>query len=201
MSVSSTPFHPSKKNHPASIELCSSSSVVTPHVALPTMEETSSYFGPSYRAPTHFTGFSTGSGGKRVAILKLTELVIQVILSLFNSIVVFFLAVLILLTTTQPKLTWLPSTMRPSIRFVSRDLYQFSYMSSHDSFSPIIFVSFIHLFTHLQTLCVVCGCAGTKNCSGCRSRNFCSKEHQKVDWTLGGHKGEKKNSRRDFSFV
>lgn len=73
----STP--PWKKNHPASIELCSSSSVVTPHVALPTMEETSSCFGPSYRAPTHFT-------------------------------------VLILPITTQPKLTWLPSTMRPSIR-------------------------------------------------------------------------------------
>jgi len=40
-----------------------------------------------------------------------------------------------------------------------------------------------------QTLCVVCGCIGNKNCSGCRNRNFCSKEHQKVDWTLGRHKG------------
>ena len=36
---------------------------------------------------------------------------------------------------------------------------------------------------------MVCGCSGTKNCSGCRKRNFCSKEHQKVDWTLGAHKG------------
>jgi len=40
-----------------------------------------------------------------------------------------------------------------------------------------------------QTLCVVCGCPGPKCCSGCRNRNFCSKEHQKIDWTLGGHKG------------
>jgi len=47
----------------------------------------------------------------------------------------------------------------------------------------------LHSAAEYQALCVVCGCPGTKNCSGCRSRNFCSKEHQKVDWTLGGHKG------------
>lgn len=47
----------------------------------------------------------------------------------------------------------------------------------------------IHDASEYQTLCIVCGCIGTKSCSGCKKRDFCSKEHQKVDWTLGGHKG------------
>jgi len=55
--------------------------------------------------------------------------------------------------------------------------------------SRIIDLSKFRDASDYQALCVVCGCIGTKNCSGCRSRNFCSKEHQKVDWALGGHKG------------
>lgn len=55
-------------------------------------------------------------------------------------------------------------------------------------------VTKFHNASEYQSLCVVCGCSGTKNCSGCRKRNFCSKEHQKVDWTLGAHKGACKSA-------
>lgn len=61
-------------------------------------------------------------------------------------------------------------------------------------------VSAFHDASEYQTLCVVCGCSGTKSCSGCRERNFCSKEHQKVDWTLGGHRGACKKSSAESSF-
>lgn len=37
-------------------------------------------------------------------------------------------------------------------------------------------------------LCQVCGCRGSLSCSKCKSVNYCSKEHQVVDWTLGQHK-------------
>lgn len=37
-------------------------------------------------------------------------------------------------------------------------------------------------------LCVVCGCRGPLSCSVCRSVSYCSKEHQKIDWTRGEHK-------------
>lgn len=60
-------------------------------------------------------------------------------------------------------------------------------------------VSKFHDASEYQTLCVVCGCPGTKSCSGCRKRNFCSKEHQKVDWTLGGHKVSCKSASSDVS--
>jgi len=50
-----------------------------------------------------------------------------------------------------------------------------------------------------QSLCVVCGSIGLKSCSGCRKRNFCSKEHQKVDWTLGGHRAACKNATGESS--
>lgn len=37
-------------------------------------------------------------------------------------------------------------------------------------------------------LCQVCGCRGSLSCSKCKSVNYCGKEHQVVDWTLGKHK-------------
>lgn len=37
-------------------------------------------------------------------------------------------------------------------------------------------------------LCQVCGCRGPLSCGACKSVNYCSKEHQKIDWTLGQHK-------------
>lgn len=37
-------------------------------------------------------------------------------------------------------------------------------------------------------LCEVCGCRGPLSCSVCKSVNYCSKEHQKIDWTRGEHK-------------
>ncbi|KAI7833054.1 programmed cell death protein 2 [Kickxella alabastrina] len=36
-------------------------------------------------------------------------------------------------------------------------------------------------------LCVVCGLAGTKGCSKCRARLYCSRDHQLADWS-GGHR-------------
>lgn len=47
-------------------------------------------------------------------------------------------------------------------------------------------------------LCQVCGCRGTLSCSKCKSVNYCSKEHQLIDWTLGKHKiscGSKESSK------
>jgi pre-rRNA-processing protein TSR4 len=38
-------------------------------------------------------------------------------------------------------------------------------------------------------LCAVCGCSGPKQCGKCRRVNYCSREHQTVDWT-SGHKSE-----------
>lgn len=37
-------------------------------------------------------------------------------------------------------------------------------------------------------LCHVCGCRGPLSCGACKSVHYCSKEHQKIDWTLGEHK-------------
>lgn len=37
-------------------------------------------------------------------------------------------------------------------------------------------------------LCQVCGCRGPLSCGACKSVNYCSKEHQKIDWSLGEHK-------------
>lgn len=39
-------------------------------------------------------------------------------------------------------------------------------------------------------LCEVCGCRGPLICAVCRAVNYCSKEHQKLDWTLGKHKSD-----------
>lgn len=36
--------------------------------------------------------------------------------------------------------------------------------------------------TLYNKLCRVCGCDGAKTCSSCHSVNYCSKEHQKIDW-------------------
>ncbi|KAJ8393259.1 hypothetical protein AAFF_G00063310 [Aldrovandia affinis] len=38
-------------------------------------------------------------------------------------------------------------------------------------------------------LCRVCGCPGPKSCSRCHAANYCSKEHQVMDWKKG-HKNE-----------
>ncbi|KAJ8359940.1 hypothetical protein SKAU_G00164650 [Synaphobranchus kaupii] len=38
-------------------------------------------------------------------------------------------------------------------------------------------------------LCRVCGCSGPKTCSRCHAANYCSKEHQVMDWK-SGHKNE-----------
>ncbi|KAJ3400893.1 Programmed cell death protein 2 [Chytridiales sp. JEL 0842] len=38
--------------------------------------------------------------------------------------------------------------------------------------------------------CLVCGLAGPKQCSGCHAVQYCSKEHQVLDWKLGDHKSE-----------
>lgn len=38
------------------------------------------------------------------------------------------------------------------------------------------------------TLCDVCGCRGGKMCSKCHMAQYCSREHQTVDWK-SGHKG------------
>lgn len=37
-------------------------------------------------------------------------------------------------------------------------------------------------------LCRVCGCRGPLSCAACKAINYCSKGHQKIDWTLGEHK-------------
>ncbi|XP_023327260.1 programmed cell death protein 2 isoform X2 [Eurytemora carolleeae] len=39
------------------------------------------------------------------------------------------------------------------------------------------------------TLCSVCGCHGTKMCGRCKTVNYCSQIHQKLDWSKG-HKKE-----------
>ena len=39
-----------------------------------------------------------------------------------------------------------------------------------------------------QSLCVVCGCVGTKQCSQCHSVNYCGKEHQSRHWKAGHKK-------------
>lgn len=39
-----------------------------------------------------------------------------------------------------------------------------------------------------QSLCVVCGCVGTKTCSQCHSVNYCGKEHQSRHWKAGHKK-------------
>ena len=46
-------------------------------------------------------------------------------------------------------------------------------------------------------LCRACGCRGTKKCSGCGKVNYCSREHQTMDWKFR-HKSECKNA--DFTF-
>ncbi|CAO3598547.1 unnamed protein product [Absidia cylindrospora] len=43
-------------------------------------------------------------------------------------------------------------------------------------------------------LCVICGVAGPKTCGQCQSANYCSREHQMVDWNMCGHKQQCKSS-------
>ncbi|KAJ1983376.1 hypothetical protein H4R33_004767 [Dimargaris cristalligena] len=37
-------------------------------------------------------------------------------------------------------------------------------------------------------LCVVCGLAGSKACSRCKSTHYCSRQHQIADWRTGNHR-------------
>jgi len=41
----------------------------------------------------------------------------------------------------------------------------------------------------VNKICRVCGCLGSKTCSKCHKVNYCSREHQTIDWK-GGHKQE-----------
>ena len=36
--------------------------------------------------------------------------------------------------------------------------------------------------SNYNNICRVCGCLGSKTCSSCLKVNYCSKEHQKIDW-------------------
>jgi hypothetical protein len=42
--------------------------------------------------------------------------------------------------------------------------------------------------TARNSLCDVCGLFGDKICSQCKRTRYCSVEHQREDWTYGGHK-------------
>lgn len=42
-------------------------------------------------------------------------------------------------------------------------------------------------------LCQVCGCRGPLSCGNCKRVSYCSASHQKIDWTLGEHKGHCKS--------
>ncbi|OMH79541.1 Programmed cell death protein 2 [Zancudomyces culisetae] len=37
-------------------------------------------------------------------------------------------------------------------------------------------------------LCSICGLSGNFMCSQCKNKRYCSKEHQLLDWSYGGHK-------------
>ncbi|XP_074641994.1 programmed cell death protein 2-like [Tubulanus polymorphus] len=39
--------------------------------------------------------------------------------------------------------------------------------------------------TKCDTLCEVCGCYASKRCSKCKQVNYCSQNHQKLDWKYG----------------
>ena len=36
-----------------------------------------------------------------------------------------------------------------------------------------------------NSLCVICGCQGNKRCGKCHKVNYCSKDHQTIDWKAG----------------
>lgn len=37
------------------------------------------------------------------------------------------------------------------------------------------------------TVCIVCGCRGTKKCGGCKKYIYCTRDHQLLHWK-NGHK-------------
>ncbi|XP_041108734.1 programmed cell death protein 2 [Polyodon spathula] len=50
-------------------------------------------------------------------------------------------------------------------------------------------------------LCRVCGCLGPKSCSRCHSANYCSREHQTIDWKAGHKKECSKNGEVGVSLL
>lgn len=50
-------------------------------------------------------------------------------------------------------------------------------------------------------LCVVCGCRADKRCAKCTKQNYCSREHQIIDWNVN-HKEECTNTdQREYSLL
>ena len=46
-------------------------------------------------------------------------------------------------------------------------------------------------------LCRVCGCVAEKQCAGCKRVDYCSREHQTLDWKRGGHRDACKSGAGD----
>ncbi|KAI8093515.1 programmed cell death protein 2 [Halteromyces radiatus] len=55
-------------------------------------------------------------------------------------------------------------------------------------------MSFVAKEFKAPKLCVICGMAGPKACGQCQLVNYCSREHQMVDWNMCQHKQHCKSS-------